>query len=335
MGDTEGAYAAFIRATALDPYAGFAFTNAAHMAALSGRMEAADTLARRASALEMADLTPRWRLGRAFAAGDVHTAAALCDSLLAASPTPGSVADDAEICGSIDIASGRVGRGLALLEAVTETYLQAGRWRNVAHAAHALAVGHTLTGDPARAADRLEAVTARIPAEGFVEPDRFITRTNLRVHAALLGETELVERIAATYPPYPDPSHWFARFAESLVRAAEAVASRDGASALRALDEGRTEGLMPIGWRVWDALLRGLAHEALGDPSAAAPYFHHAAEPGYLLLPYLAKDRVLLPLALMGLARVEAGAGDQETSARGRLNRLFALADPEVRRLAP
>jgi hypothetical protein len=332
MGDTEGAFAAYQRALELDPHVGFALANAAYMAAIAGRLDAADQLAQRAVDAGMSAFGPRWKVVREFAFGDVGAALALCDSLLAAPRPPWGAAEDGEVCGSLDVAAGRLRPGIARLEAVTEAYIDRGRYRNVAHAAHSLAVADVLLGEPARAADRLAAVVDRIPAEGFIEPDRYITRTNLRIHAALLGRPDVADRVARAYPPYPDPSHWFGRFAESLVDAAGAVAAGDGEGALRALDVGRRDGTLPIGLRVWDALLRGLAHEARGDLPSAAAHLRAAAEPGYLLPPYLAKERALLPLALEHLARVEEGQEATEATGANRLNRLLALADPEVLR---
>jgi tetratricopeptide (TPR) repeat protein len=334
MDDSERSLAAYRRALELDGASGFALGHGAFMAMATGRGSLADSLASRVSS-EAGSTTfgPRWRLSRAFAAGDARMVGVICDSLLARPAATGGPAEDAELCGSMDIASGRIAQGISRLESVQTQYSETGRHRSIGQAAQSMAVGHSLRGENDQAADRLAAALELVPSAGLGEPDRFIFRTNLRIHAAWLGESALERRVAATYPPYHDPSHWFGHFAESLVVAAGHVSAGDGEAALLALEEGRAEGLMPIGWRIWDAILRGLAHELAGRPALAASHLHRAAEPGYLFIPYLTKDRILLPIALAGLARTEEASGNHAASADARrlLQNLWAERDEDAR----
>jgi hypothetical protein len=195
-----------------------------------------------------------------------------------------------------------------------------------------MAVAHMLRGESEQAAARIESALERVPAEWFEEPDRFINRTNLRLQAALLGRHDLVDRIASAYPPYPDPGHWFGRVGEALVAAALAVADDDGEAALGLLRTELRPGTRPIGWRIWDELLRGMAFELTGQMDSAATHFRRASAPGHHPMPPLTKDRIYLPLALRRLAEVEEVRGDtvRATEAYGRLLDLWQGADAAV-----
>jgi eukaryotic-like serine/threonine-protein kinase len=330
--DARGAYAAFSRALELDPLAGFAVTASAFMAAIDHRPAEADSLARLAEAMGVSGFLPRWRAARAFGDGDVVTMAAICDSLLADTNISLGAASDAEICGSMDVSAGRLAVGMSRMRAAQEAYRRSGRHRNVAQAAHGLAMAHHAAGDLEGATERLAEVVGWIPSDDVPEPDRFITRINLQVHAALLGSQDAVDRIGSAYPPFPDPDHWFSRFGESLVEAATRLARGDGEAALRALDEAVLPDVVPIGWRIWDALIRGLAHETAGRPDVAAAHLRRATAPGYLLPSYLTKDRLVLPVALEALLRAEAASGEDEAARNtaSRLARLRSLADPAI-----
>jgi hypothetical protein len=272
---------------------------------------------------------------KAFALGDRSGAMEGCEDLLAELANGGTSAsdiDDLEVCGSIDVAMGNLDSAvLRLEESLARAYRQ-GRSRNVAHAGQALAVVELLRGDTVAARRRVLDVLDRLPAEGFVEPDRFITRTNLRVQAALHGWDEVEERALALYPDYLYPNHWFGLGGEALVRAAQAVARGDGHGALGHLDQAFPPAIMPVGWRIWDELLRGLAHELNGDLDAAAHHLSLAAAPGYQTKRALTKDRIHLPMALNALDRVETTRGNFEGGqlARQRLQELQGSAGTQA-----
>jgi eukaryotic-like serine/threonine-protein kinase len=330
--DHEAAYSAYRRATDLDPNSLLAISNAVYTAFIAGRAPEADSLAQVAAERGFAGFAFRWRVARAFTEGDHARVAAACDSLLNGAAGVPSFPDDREYCGSMDVAAGRVERGLSRLESVQAQYEEAGRYRNSAHVGQAMAVAHMLRGESEQAAARIESALERVPAEWFEEPDRFINRTNLRLQAALLGRHDLVDRIASAYPPYPDPGHWFARVGEALVAAALAVADDDGEAALGLLRAELRPGTRPIGWRIWDELLRGMAFELTGQMDSAATHFRRASAPGHHPMPPLTKDRIYLPLALRRLAEVEEVRGDtvRATEAYGRLLDLWHGADAAV-----
>jgi hypothetical protein len=266
----------------------------------------ADSLAALAEAAGVSLFQRRWRVARAFAEGDTETVAAGCEDLLAAAtPTVYGGTDDAEVCGSMDIASGRLETGVERLMQARARALAEGRHRNATHAVQALAVAELLRGDTAAAEAHVHWLLDRLPADEFQDPDRFITRINLLVQAELFGQDALVARVARAYPAHPDPEHWFARVGQALVAAAHHVRAGDGAAALRALDQGSTPGHRAIDWRFWEQLLRGLAHEQAGDPSAAAHHLRNATDHRFLTHPFATKDRIHQWLAVEALERVE------------------------------
>jgi hypothetical protein len=142
--------------------------------------------------------------------------------------------------------------------------------------------------------------------DAFGEPDRYIYRSNLQIHAAFLGFHDVVERLGERYPPLEDPDHLLGRGGEHLVRAALAVSREDGTAALTELEGAFPPGIMALGWRTFDELLRGLAFELLEEDELAATHFRRAMNRGWAIAPGLTKDRINILVAEEGLARVEA-----------------------------
>lgn len=327
LGDDEGGYHAFRRATEVDSLAAIPLVNAIHVAVVLGRTASLDTLVAHARSIGYDQMARRADVVRAFADRRHAETAPGCAALLAARD---ATADDLELCGSIDMISGRPAQGIARLEQALREFAAAGRHRNIAHAAQALAVADLYGGEEASAADRLVDAIARIPADSVPEPDRFITRTNLAVQAAVIGRPDIVEHVRASYLPYPDPDHWFSRLGEGLVDAALALDAGEAARALEVLDRATDSPFVAFGWRIWEELLRGLAHEQTGDLDAAAMHFEQAAHAGYAALPILTKDRIHLPLAIAALARVHGKRGDEEAE-RAAFDRLDALQGTPAR----
>lgn len=332
LDDHEGAQEAFLRGVEVEQGLGMvALRNAVAGAFILGDLAASDSLAALAGPAGLDAFTQRWWVYRAFATGDHAVARTGCEELLAGPPGPPSGADELEVCGSMDVASGRVVRGIERLEGAAERALAEGRHRNIAHAAQGMALAEVLRGNPGGAAGRLEMVLERVPALLFQEPDRYLTRVNLRIQAALLGEDELLERIGRAYPPHRDPDHWLPRSGEGLVAAAAAVRRGDGAGALRILDDEVSREFRALGWRIWEELIRGWALEAVGDLDGAASAFARAADPGFMVVPAFTKDRLHRPVALDALARVEAARGNEAgaRAAREELLTLWGNADRE------
>jgi tetratricopeptide (TPR) repeat protein len=299
LADTDAALRSFMRASDLDPQSALSLNNAINAAFLSGRTRLADSLAALATARAFAGIEERWQLGRDFALADHASWMPACHALLAGRPT----SDDLEFCGSADIAAGQLDRGTARLEQAGEMHMSAGRARNAVHAWQGMAMAHALRGDTAAAARTIEAVLARVPADVLPEPDRFITRTNLQVQAALMNRADLVRLIAEAYPPFTPSEHWFGRTGDGLVDAALAVANGRGIDAMQALDANWPRDREAIGWRIWHELIRGMAFELTGHPDSAISRYRRAADPSYLPIPALTKNRLYLPVVMRRRSR--------------------------------
>lgn len=304
LGDPQGALAALRRGLRGDPTNLTARAIAAQAALILDRPEVADTIAAAVQGPGSELFGARWRVARAFWADDLVGVRSACAALLARGETGHPSADDREVCGSMDVSYYDPAAGIPRLEAVLEDYLREARHRNAAHTLHALTVAHLLAGDTVRARDRLLSALEILPAATLREPDRFITRTNLRVHATLFGWADAAARTESAYPPLGDSASLLGRGGEALVRAAEAIRRQDGAAALAELEGAFPPGVMPIGWRTFDELLRGYAFQLLGEVDLARIHFDHAANRGWAGIPALTKDRIHLPLIRGALARM-------------------------------
>jgi len=305
--DPEGALLALLRASDLEPDALRTLPVAAQTALVLGRGEQADAIMARASGPSFEAMQMRWRVARAFWLGDRGEVDAGCRDLLGAGLPPLPQADDREVCGSMLIVEGDLAGGVALLESVVEDYLRRGSFRNLASVFQSLAMADLMEGDTVRAGERFLEVLEMAPPDAFGEPDRFIFRMNLEIPAALLGFADVVAQIQARYPPLDDPEHLLGRGGLHLARAASAVAAGDGETALAALESAFPPGIMAMGWRTFDELLRGMAFERLGEDELAATHYHRAMNRGWAGFPGLTKDRLHIVLAEEGLARLEAG----------------------------
>jgi len=302
--DADGALTAFERAAELEPDALRTLPTAAMAALILGRPERADSLMAQVVAPALEPMRARWRVTRAFWHADREALVDGCVALLAAKHSPLPQADDREVCGSMLLVAGVPERALAALEGVHDEYLHRGSFRNLASILQSLAVSDLARGDTVRARGRFLAALDLVPPDAFGEPDRYIVRTNLRIHAARLGFHDVVERIGAHFPALDDPEHLLGRGGEQLVRAATAVARGDGATALTALDAAFPPGVMAMGWRTFDELLRGQAHELLAQEGPAAVHYRRALNRGWASAPGLTKDRLNMIDAEAGLARV-------------------------------
>ena len=318
--DPEGALLAFTRATELDPEALRTLPSAAMIALVLDRPEQADALMARAQGPIFEGIRARWGVTRAFWHGEREELVRACQDLLEAGFPSLPQADDREVCGSMYLVEGELERAIPILEKVLDDYVRLGSYRNLASVLQSLAVADLIQGDTARARSRfLEAAELASP-DAFGEPDRYIYRSNLQIHAAFLGFQDVVARIGERYPPIDDPDHLLGRGGEHLVRAATAVALGDGTTALTELESAFPPGIMAMGWRTFDELLRGLAFELLEEDESAATHFRRAMNRGWASAPGLTKDRINILVAEEGLARVEArlaapGPGEVGTSA--------------------
>jgi eukaryotic-like serine/threonine-protein kinase len=304
--DPEGALVALERATELDPDALRTLPSAAMAALVLDRPEQAEALMAQAQGPTFEGMRARWLVYRAFWHGDREELVRACEAVLTSTFPSNPQADDREVCGSMYLVEGELERAIPLLEDVLGDYVRRGSYRNLASILQSLAVIDLIQGDTARARSRfLEAAELASP-DAFGEPDRYIYRSNLQIHAAFLGFHDVVERLGERYPPLEDPDHLLGRGGEHLVRAALAVSREDGTAALTELEGAFPPGIMALGWRTFDELLRGLAFELLEEDELAATHFRRAMNRGWAIAPGLTKDRINILVAEEGLARVEA-----------------------------
>jgi tetratricopeptide (TPR) repeat protein len=304
--DPEGALMAFTRATELDPEALRTLPYAAMSALVLGRPEQADALMARAQGATFEGMQARWRATRAFWHGDREELVRACQELLESNFPSNPQADDREVCGSMYVVEGELERAIPILEDVLNDYVHQGSFRNLASILQSLALADLIQGDTARARSRFLEAVELAPPDAFGEPDRYIYRSNLQIHAAFLGFQDVVDRIGERYPTLDDPDHLLGRGGAHLVRAASAVARGDGTTALTELESAFPPGIMAMGWRTFDELLRGLAFELLEEDELAAIHFRQAMNRGWAGVPGMTKDRLNIPMAREGLARVEA-----------------------------
>ena len=325
LDDPHGARAAMADAMALDPQEPVALSNAIHLAFIAGDLTEVESLLLTAEQRGLDTFLRRWRVGQAFALLDADSWQAGCREILDSSV---ATEEDYEFCGTMAVASGHLAEGTSWLEVAAAAYRRTGRYRQLVHATQALAMADVQAGNTTTGATRIQELIQALPSQEFPEPDRFITRTNLQIQAALMGRHDLVTRIGSTYPPFGPEDHWFGLGGEALVRAAQHVERGNGQQALATLQGAFPRGIRPFGWRFWDEYLTGLAQEAMGRPDLAAHHLEEATHPGYLPFPALAKDRIYFPLALEALARVEEAQGNEAgaRSARDRLARLRGAA---------
>jgi len=317
LADPAGAFPAFERFLELNPGSISVMRALGGVALVLNQPERGDAIfdAVEGPAFESARL--RWRLARSYWLGDRDDVVATCDLLLAGDFIPLPQADDREACGSLDVEAGDLARAYPLLESVLEDYLRLGRHRNAASVFQALAVADLASGDPGRARSRFADALEHLPASAFGEPDRTITRVNLQIHAAILGWPDLVERVGAVYPVHPDPNHLLARGGDYLVSAALALLADDGEGALAYLEAAFPPGIVPMGWRAYDEILRARAFELLGEHDLAAAHYLRATDRGWAGFAGMTKDRLLTGMAGDGLARVKAAAAAAAEAAAG------------------
>jgi eukaryotic-like serine/threonine-protein kinase len=334
LAEHEAGHAAALRSLDLEPWSPVALNNALYSALLVGQPAQADSIGRLAAERGYPMIALRGELAGSFVAGDYQRTAALCDSLLDGDPPQPAQPDDYEFCGSADVASGRLRQGIGRLQLAERSYRESGRHRNIAHAVQGIAAARMLQGDDAGAAAAIAAIIASLSADDVGEPDRFINRTNLQVQAALLGRQDLADAIGQQYPPYPRPGHWFGVAGDALVSAATAVAAGNGAGALQQLHAGWPTDRDAIGWRIWHALLQGMAHEQLGQWGAAATSYARAADPRLHGMRTMTKNRLFLPVALQRLEHAALRAGDARGSeaAHRQLESLWHGADADALR---
>ena len=336
LGDYEQAYEAYERAHELAPYGVIGYSNTISAARRLGKWEVADSLSAAAKGLGMAAEAARWDVQLAVARENWARADTLCDALLAEATSATETRQRQILCGGLAASRGRVRQAIDLLEPASLLYADRHRLLDLANLAVAFAIVEQTRGQPSAALSYLAAMLERYPADSISEVDRYIVRTHLAVAAGTLGQTDLVDRIQATYPRDRDPPVWLARYGIAVEDAARALSAGAPARALEHLREVREFGYKPGHWEFDVNLLFGLTFEELGAVDSAVVYLERAINPGAFSgggTWSLRMAKTQLPLVLRRLAELEESRGNTEAAIRQyrRFLDLWSDPDPELR----
>ncbi|UCC84153.1 MAG: tetratricopeptide repeat protein [Gemmatimonadota bacterium] len=330
LGEPHRAYPAALKAVELNPYSVLGIGNAISYARDVDRWDVADSLIGLAVERGFEDDAVRWSRSQALGRGDWERAEALCDSLLAEPSSPVRLESEQRICGSIDLARGRFRRGIELLSASAAHAIPSGSRNRVVGSQYALALAEAMRGRPEAGGDHVAAILDYFPAGSLGDIDRHISRTSMRSLAAFLGQVEVAARVAATYPPYPDPDHQLTRYGEALAGGVEALARGDPEEALRTFEELRVIDFRPRPWRPFQKLAFGLTFAELGQVDSAVAYLEALIAPAEIAGRQFA--RIQLPAIERRLAELEESRGNIDAAIRHyqRFLELWADADPEL-----
>jgi len=294
---------------------------------LTDRWEAADTLIALAERHGLDAEAARWRRDRAAVLGDWERADQLCDSLLAAAESQMSLAGEQSACGALDIARGRIRRGIERLESSARYSAAAEQYIPFMTRVGKIALAEQIRGRPGAARARIEALLNRFPADSIPLADRFVFQSGLRWSAAQL---DLAGRIRQAYP-LPEPMPRIMRHGQLVAEAAEALARDDAARAAELMREARGYDAAFPPFRYLADLVSGMAFEALSEPDSAIAYLERAAHPGHMA--GWTPARVLRPVLERRLAELEEARGNADAAVRHyrRFLELWSDADPELR----
>lgn len=329
VGDLERAFDAYMRGLELSPNVA-AHSNAVSMAYWTKRWDAADSIIVLAIQRGFGDQVGRYRAAGAFARGDLDRADALCDSLLSVLGSPGLLAYQRQTCGSLDLARGRIDRGVERLKSAIGYYLDVGQSFMLHNALGALMVAEQTRDRPGAAVAALDAM---LPPDSMGGQDRLYVSTGLQIYAGVLDRPDLLQRVAMSYTFDDDLAEWQRRYGAAMAGAAAALTRNDHDEALALLEEGTKVGYQPTYWAAQRHLLYGLAHEGTGDVNSAIAELEGAIDPGGIANWWNTPAQVHLPAVLLRLGELEEARGNEEAAARHyrRFLDLWAGADPEVR----
>jgi tetratricopeptide (TPR) repeat protein len=326
LGERERAYRAAIRAVELNPYS----TMSLGSAISNARWDVADSLIRVGSDRGFADAVVRWWRAQAVGLGDWERADVLCDSLLAEAESPRRSAGDMAYCGPLDIARGRVRRGVERTSAAALAYGRAGRALEFFRYMTSSALGELIAGRPDAARSQIESLIAALPPDSMQELDRHLLRSTLRPILGVAGLPDLADRVAAVYPAVGDTTHWLYRYGEGMSEAALALNEGDPERTVELLRQIRALDVGIWGWTWSIYLMTGLAFADLAEPDSAVKYLEAAIQPAGVAS--YSFTRVYLPVVERRLAELEESRGNSEAAIRhySRFLELWSDADPEL-----
>ncbi len=335
LANYERAYEAYQKTLELDPYGPIGYTNAISEAIQLEKWEAVDSLIATAKTRGVELRPTQSVILLAVAVEDWQRADLLCDSLLAATSSPGELVGVQTYCGGLAASRGRAKDALALLEHTGRFYAERGRVIDHAFLLSGLANIEQLRGRPAAARSYLVSILEHYPGDSISEIDRVVLRSRLSVAAGTLGYTDLIDRAEAAYPRDLDPDYWWVDFELGLQDGARALSVGEPARTVRRVHEVLEFGYEPYGSMYDVHLLLGIAFGELGEPDSAISHFEKAFHPARFSEGgtwSLRGARSELPFAIRRLAELEESRGNTEAAIRQyqRLLELWSDADPEL-----
>jgi hypothetical protein len=230
-------------------------------------------------------------------------------------------------CGSLDIARGRIERGIE--RRLTVARYRAERRSYIGYGA-ALAgpvMGEAMRGRPAAARAYWEDALAFADPEAAPAPERFIMGTTAQVVSYMMGWPDLAEEAGGRYPAYPDSSHTMRTYGERLVRAARWLSRADPERAIESLLAISGDGLKPESWELEKDLLYSRAYEELAQPDSAVKYLEAVIAPARVAEGFL--SLLFLPQVERRVADLEVARGNIAAAAHHYQNLLELWSDPD------
>jgi tetratricopeptide (TPR) repeat protein len=327
LGERERAYQASLTTVELQPYSALAYGHVIANARWTGRWEVADSFIQVARELGFEQQAADWSLAQALGRRDWGRAEFLCDSLLTAASGAGRLASMRTRCGALDIARGRLQRGVERELAVAEFRVQRGEVFLYGPPVFYVVMADATRGRHDEARALFERVIAYADPESLAEPERFVARQTLQVFAYLLEMPDLAEQTRAAYPPFPDSTHPISHYGEWLAGAARALHDGEAERAVDLLRQLRALDLILGNWELLADIMFGLSFEQLGEADSAVAYLEQLTEPA--LLAGNAFARVQLPIIELRLARLEESRGNVDGAVRHYRNFLEIWAEPD------
>ncbi|UCC71590.1 MAG: hypothetical protein JSV86_14535 [Gemmatimonadota bacterium] len=327
LGERERAYQASLRAVGLRPYSALSYGHVIVNARWTGRWEVADSFIEVARELGFEEQAADWSHAQAFGRREWARAEFVCDSLLAAATSSRRLATVRTHCGALDIARGRLQRGIERELAVAEYRVQRGNRFLYGPPALFAVMAEATRGRHAEARSLFERVIAYAEPESLAEPERFIARQTLQVLAYLLEMPDLAEQTRTAYPPFPDTAHLVSHYGRRFAGAARALHGGEAERAVELLRRMQAIDFDVGNWEVLADLMFGLSFEQLGHADSAVVYLEKMIEPARLAS--IALVRLQLPVIELRLARLEEARGNFEGAILRYQNFLDVWAEPD------
>jgi tetratricopeptide (TPR) repeat protein len=327
LGEWERAYRASLRAVELEPYRSAGYGNVIATARWTNRWQVCDSMIGLARERGFANEAAAWSQSQAIGLRDWERADFLCDSLLAETTSTAWAMSYRNACGSLDIARGRIERGIERRLTVARYYADRRSYVGYGGALAGPVLGEAMRGREAAARAYWEDALAYADPEALPAPERFILGTTAQVVPYMMGWPDLAEDAGARYPPYPDSGHTIRTYGERLVHAAKLLVQGDPEGSIESLRKITGDDFRPGSWEVEKDLLFSRAYEELGEPDSAVKYLEAVIEPARIAEGFI--SLLSLPQIERRLADLELARGNLAPAVRHYQNFLELWSDPD------